>query len=479
MLTSLPITAGLTWALTLISLAAGLGAAAHAVVYKRDPRSATLWVLLIVLLPLGGAVLYLAFGINRYQRRARRRFRSVGAVWAGDDRRAAPSVPSEWRGLVQLVGRATGLPLTAGNQIRPLFDGVEAYPAMLEAIGRAQHSVVLASYLFDGGGIGARFVDALADAHHRGVRVRVLIDDVAVRLSRQSADRALRRAGVPVAVFNRPLIPARLHAAHLRNHRKLLVIDGAVGFTGGMNIHAPYWRPEAPELAYRDLHFRIEGPVVAHLAETFVHDWCDTTGEALSADFFGGAPHPGDRAVTGLARGIEAGPDETIDRLRWVYMGALSVARRSIRIWTPYFVPDQALIAALGTAALRGVAVDLLTPQRGDHPFVQWAARAHYWQVLEHGVRIYERPGPFDHSKLLLVDGTWCCLGSANWDARSLRLNFEFNVEVYDAALVSALEAAFDQACRTAQRISPESLRVQPIAVRLRNGVARLFAPIL
>lgn len=475
----MPFVEGLTWAATLLSLAAGLGAAGHAVVYKRDPRSATLWVLLIALLPLGGAALYLLFGINRYQRRARRRFRSMGAVWSAENRSDGYSLPPEWRGLAQLVGRATGLPLTAGNHVRPLFDGAEAYPAMLAAIGSARHSVVLASYLFDGSEIGLAFVDALTRAHRRGVRVRVLIDDVAVRLSRHGAYPALKRAGVPVAVFNRSWIPARLHAAHLRNHRKLLVIDGTVGFTGGMNVQAPYWRPEAPALAYRDLHFRIDGPVVAHLAETFVHDWCDTTGELLSSEFFGGAPAAGDGSGTCLARGIEAGPDETIDRLRWVFMGALSVARRSVRIWTPYFVPDQALIVALSTAALRGVAVDVLTPEHGDHPFVQWAARAQYWQVLEHGVRIHERPGPFDHRKLLLVDGTWCCLGSANWDARSLRLNFEFNVEVYDAPLVAGLEAAFDRARQEARTISPESLLAQPLATRVRNGVARLFAPVL
>lgn len=160
-------------------------------------------------------------------------------------------------------------------------------------------------------------------------------------------------------------------------------------------------------------------------------------------------------------------------------MGALNSARHSVHIWTPYFVPDQPIIAALSTAALRGVRVDVLTPANGDHPTVQWAARAHYWQVMEHGVCIFERPGPFDHTKLMLIDGYWCCLGSANWDARSLRLNFEFNVEVYDAALCTRLEVLFDAARDASAAVLPETLHARPLAVRLRDGVVRLFTPIL
>jgi cardiolipin synthase len=137
------------------------------------------------------------------------------------------------------------------------------------------------------------------------------------------------------------------------------------------------------------------------------------------------------------------------------------------------------MIAALSTAALRGVRVDVLTPAEGDHPTVQWAARAQYWQVLEHGARIFERPGPLDHSKLMLVDDQWCCLGSANWDAGSLRLNFEFNVEVYDPALCQLLAAHFDAIRDASRAVTPEALRSRPLAQRVRDGVARLFAPVL
>lgn len=459
----------------LISGVVALAAIGHALVYKRDPRSATLWVLVIGMLPLLGTLLYLLFGINRYQRRARR-WRSNAAHETSIARN--PSVPEPLQGLAALVRQATRLPLTSGNRIEPLVSGEHIYPAMLEAIRQADHSVVLMSYIFDGQDIGEDFVAALVDAHHRSVQVRVLIDDVYVRLSRRSAYGPLKQAGVPVAAFNATLLPARLHAVNLRNHRKILVVDGQTGFTGGTNILRPYWRPDAPEQACRDLHFRIEGPVVDHLSDCFGRDWYDTTGETLDRSFWGEMPQ---RQVSeGMwARGIEAGPDESIDRLRWVFMGALASARHSVRIWTPYFVPDQAVIAAIATAALRGVQIDILTPAENDHAFVQWAAQAHYWQVLENGARVYQRLGPFDHSKLMVVDEAWACLGSANWDARSLRLNFEFNVEVYDEALSRRLADLFDHARSQGVEVTRAQLAARPMAVKLRDGFARLFTPVV
>lgn len=471
---------GLTWAATLSSIAVAVVAAGHAVVYKRDPRSATLWVLLIGMLPLLGSLLYLLFGINRYQRRARRLYPKAGHPTGTPDlAQEYDTLPAEPAGLASLVGRATGLPLTRGNLVEPLVDGQQAYPAMLAAIESARHSIVLASYIFDGVGIGEQFVDALRRANARGVQVRVLIDDVYARWARHTAYTRLKRCGVTVAAFNPTTIPARLHAAHLRNHRKLLVVDGELGFTGGMNIARPYWQPEAPGRAFHDLHFRLRGPVVVQLMHCFTEDWCDTTGERLDERFWANEPMSVEEAGGSLARGIEAGPDETLDRMRWTFMGALSTARHLVRIWTPYFVPDQPIIAALNTAALRGVRIEVLTTANGNHPGVQWAARAHYWQVMEHGARIFERPGPFDHTKLMLVDGLWCCLGSANWDARSLRLNFEFNVEVYDRALCTQLDALFDGVRNASVPVLPRMLRERPLAVRLRDGLARLFTPIL
>jgi cardiolipin synthase A/B len=334
----------------------------------------------------------------------------------------------------------------------------------------------MSSYIFDGDGIGAQFVDALADAAKRGVEVHVLIDDVDARFSRTSAVKPLRRAGVDVAVFNPPLLPARLHAMNLRNHRKILVVDGAEGFTGGINVDCRYWRPQGPEDAYRDLHFRLRGPVVAHLMEVFADDWNFTTEQALRGEkWFPRLSPAGDI----LARGIEAGPDESFERLRWVIIGGLSAAQRSVKILTPYFLPDQSLITALDAAALRGVEVDIVLPEKSDLPHVHWAAFGQLWQVLERGCRVWLRPGPFDHSKLMVVDGAWTLLGSANWDARSLRLNFELNVECYSVELGARLEGLVQARIAGARRYTLVEDGQRSLTVRMRDGVARLFAPYL
>src|SRR3954471_390558 len=295
-------------------------ATGHAVIYKRDSRSASIWVLLIWILPAVGPVLYALLGVNRVERRAARMRR--GMVRHRIDPQFPPSEPgSHFTPLARLVGRIVERRLCPCNGIDPLIDGAAAYPAMLEAINGARASIALAVYIFDGVGIGAEFVAALGAAVKRGVEVRVLIDDVDARFNSDSAVKPLRGQGVNVGVFNQPFLPARLHAINLRNHRKILVVDGELGFTGGMNIDSRYWQPAALDQAFRDLQFRLRGPVVAQLMEVFADDWQFTTGEALrGAKWFCALKDEGGVA----ARAIEAGPDESIERLRWAVLGGIN-----------------------------------------------------------------------------------------------------------------------------------------------------------
>lgn len=462
-----------------VTLLIALVASGHAVIWKRDSRAAVLWIVVIWLVPVVGPLLYLLLGINRIERRARSLRR--------EDRRAQassrditcalePAVPEALRPLANLVGQLVPRALQSGNRIEPLVNGGQAYPAMLEAIEGARESLALATYIFDRVGIGQQFVEALGRAVARGVEVRVLLDDTDARFSWGSAASALRRARVPVGVFNPTLVPARFHAAQLRNHSKILVADGRVGFTGGINIATDYWCAGRAGECPRDLHFSLQGPVVAHLAQVFAADWQFATGEALAGEkWFPALESCGVMA----ARGIESGPDENFERLRWTIHGALAIARNSVRILTPYFLPDGALISALSVAAMRGVEVDIMLPERNDIPHVKWATSAQLWQVLERDCRVWLMPGPFDHSKLLLVDGVWSLFGSANWDARSLRLNFEFNVECYSAELGQRLEALVQSKRAKARRVTLEEMDGRPLPVKLRDGLARLFAPYL
>ena len=457
-------------------LVAALFASGHAIIYKRESRSASLWVILIWVMPALGPILYLLMGVNRVQRRAARLRSSM--VRHRVDPLAVADEPSgtHLAPLARMLNNVMDRPLVAGNSIEALVDGVQAYPAMLEAIESARGSIMLASYIFNRDGIGAQFVDALARAAQRGVEVRVLIDDVDVRFTRSSAAKPLSRAGVRVGIFNPPIVPARMNAVHLRNHRKILVVDGALGFTGGMNIDRRYWNSPAPAEAYRDLHFRMRGPVVAQLGEVFADDWQFATGEALR-----GAPWfvPLEAAGDVLARCIDDGPDDSAEPLRWSIVGGLNQAQRSVRVLTPYFVPDGALITAVDVAAMRGVEVDIVLPARSDLPHVHWAAWGQLWQVLERGCRIWSSAGPFDHSKLMVVDGAWTLLGSANWDARSLRLNFELNVECYSVEFGARMDGLVQARINAAQRVTMDQVNARSLPVKLRDGVARLFAPFL
>jgi cardiolipin synthase len=243
-----------------------------------------------------------------------------------------------------------------------------------------------------------------------------------------------------------------------------------------MNIRVGHCLQRQPPNPVQDIHFRVKGPVVSQLQEVFADDWLFTTGEALRAHSW--FPKI-DSAGQVLARGVTDGPDENFEKLLWTLLGALSIARHSVRIITPYFLPDAAVVSALNLAAMRGVQVDIILPRRINLPFVQWASRAMWSQVLQHGCRIWLTPPPFDHSKLMLVDSCWVLLGSANWDPRSLRLNFEFNLECYDVELARRLDQWVETKRNGAQPVTIEDVDGRPMTVRLRDGLARLLTPYL
>ena len=467
---------------TAFSLLASLIASVHAILNKRDPRAAALWLGFIWLLPLLGPILYLALGVNRIRRHAL-------SLRAGRSPSDAPSklIPEDMgepeqveakhlRMLAQVVDRVSEQPLLAGNRIEALVNGDEAFPAMLAAIESATASVTLTTYIFDNDRSGQAFVAALGRAVARGVQVRVLIDDAGARYSFPSIVGRLKREQVPVARFLPTLAPWRLTTMNLHNHRKLLVADGRVGFTGGINIRAGNMLADQPRRPVQDLHFKINGPVVTQLQEAFVNDWAFCTGEELSGPAWFAELAEGGNVI---ARVITDGPDADYDKARWTLLGALSCAQTSVRILTPYFLPDQSLITALNLAALRGVEVDIILPAENNLPFVHWASQALWWQVLERGCRIWLTPPPFDHSKLMIVDHHWVFLGSANWDPRSLRLNFELNVECYGREFAGTMEIVMSHKMRGARRVTLADVDGRSLPVKLRDGVARLFTPYL
>jgi len=456
------------------------------ILHKRDESAAIAWVGLILLSPVIGAVAYLLFGINRIRRRAVRTrvARTLPGNWhpgleanellvvaAADMDEDSPAFLRR-----RLLDALTTNPLVARNSVRVLQNGDEAYPAMLQAITAAEQSIALSSYIFKSDHTGRQFVAALEAAVARGIEVRVLADGAGEMYSFPPVSRLLAARGIPFARYLHSFWPWRMPYLNLRNHRKILIVDGKVGFTGGINISRANLIETNPSRPVRDLHFAFEGPVVSQLMEIFADDWAFTTRELLDGDRW--FPEPRTHGDV-LSRVIVSGPHESIDRMRWILHAAISQARTRICVMTPYLLPDEILVSSLRLAAIRGVQIDIIIPARSNLRFVDWASHARLDELLVDGCNIWFGPQPFNHTKLMLVDDDWALVGSSNWDPRSLRLNFELNVECQDRALLRDLEALFEAERSDSRAVTLEEMMNRSMAVRLRDGVARLFSPYL
>ena len=468
-------------------------ASAHAILTKRDNRSTIGWVGLIWLSPVFGAVAYAILGVNRIRSRAnqlragqlRITHEMFGAI--PDEKRLCDAVGPDrtpLRSLGVLVGRITDRPLVDGNAIEPLYGGDDAYPRMLAAIDAATSSIGLSTYIFDNDPTGKIFVAAFQRAIQRGIDVRVLVDGIGSSYTYPSIVGPLTQAGVRVERFLPTSVPIYFPYANLRNHRKLLIIDGSIGFTGGLNIRDGCWLSHHPRYPVRDMHFQLRGPIVSQLLEVFTEDWAFASGEVLvgneaATDGVRWTPRL-DAVGHSLARGIHCGPDDPdIGRMKRVLVGALATAQQSVRIMSPYFLPDDAICQALDVAAMRGVTVDIVLPEHNNLELVGWASTAMLWQVLDCGCNVWMSPLPFDHTKLMIVDSAWILFGSGNWDDRSLRLNFEFNVEVYDRNLARTLDDYITGVIARSRRKTLADVDARSLLVRLRDGIARLFSPYL
>lgn len=454
-----------------ISIGLAVTVTVHVAQNKRDARAVAAWTGLVWLVPVLGAVLYYMLGVNRIRRRARQL--TGGLIDSNDGWRIAAEPEPDLehlKVLSRLVGRLTHLPLTDGNHIT-LLDAPIAYQAMMDAIDSATESIYLATYIFGNDAAGKPLADALSAAVARGVKVRVLVDGAGALYSLPSIVWRLRRGKVPVERFLYSLAPWRMPYLNLRNHRKFMVVDRRYGFTGGMNIRAGYIQ-QPPKIT--DLHARIEGPVIGQLLRTFAADWYFTSGELLDTCYCGPA-----WLGAVQSRGISAGPDADFDKRRMTLLAAIGGAESRIRIVTPYFVPDLTLLATLQLALLKGVQVEIVIPRKNNLRLVHWASlHALRWLVSE-GAELYLSPPPFDHSKVMTVDRHWVMLGSGNWDARSLRLNFEFDLECYGEALAGQIDEMLDERIALSQRFDQVGFEQLAPWRRVRNALAHMLEPYL
>jgi cardiolipin synthase A/B len=450
-------------------LGTGLGSGLHALLTKADPRSALSWMAVCLLVPYGGALLYWLLGINRVRRR--RQHVAPGLLSPAAAATAA-GITGTLAAQVRIGNALTRRSLEPGNSIEPLHNGELAFPRMLAAIGEARESLWLSTYIFQTDAVGGEFIGALAAAVRRGVRVRVLVDGVGEWYDWPHVVPRLRRAGVPTARFLPPrLLPPNL-SLNCRNHRKILVADGQTAFIGGMNLGG---REVGGGTGRRmtDIHFRLLGPVVAQLAQTFAEDWEFATAERLPLP---AAPGALGRSV---CRVITGGPDQDVDKLLLILLSALASAERHVQIMTPYFIPPLELVAALEATALRGVTVSVVLPRRSNLRYIDWATLHWIPALVARGVHVHLQQPPFSHAKLLVIDGRYAHIGSVNVDTRSLRLNFEIAVEVYDEQFCGALAAFIAERERVSPPLGVHETQSMPLLPRVRNALCWLVSPYL
>ncbi len=456
-------------------------AAWHALLFKRDPRASLGWIAVIVLFPIMGPLLYFLLGINRIKTSAQKlsynsALERIGFIGSSDDiqpLKETRMIPERYAALANISNLITRRSLSENNRIEILHNGENAYPAMLGSIESARESIYLSTYIFDTSRTGKAFIDGLAGAHERGVDVRVIIDGIGEYYSFPRAVKLLQKRGIRTVRFIPPgLIPPSVHL-NLRNHRKILVVDGKDAFVGGMNIregHLAHTAEAGSKVI--DVHFRLNGPVVSQVQDVFAEDWNFVTKENFSpvSNHQEGGPEG-----SAVCRVITHGPNEDMDKLAFILAGAITSAVSRVMIMTPYFLPTRDIISALQIASLRGVRVDILLPQKSNIPFVHWATRNMLWELLQKGVNVYYQPPPFVHSKLLVVDDHYAHVGTANMDPRSLRLNFELVVEIYDEPFVRSMAEHIYASIDKSRKISLKEVDSRKLPARTRDSLAWLF----
>lgn len=464
----------------LSALAAGWAAVcAVLIILERRSAAATIaWVLVLAFLPVVGLVVYRLIGPLRLERKRLRRVSGRNVVREGMQafERIESTSPEDVHLAMVSLRAGDAAPLRA-ERVDLFLDGASAYRAIGEAIDAARHHVHLEYYIWEPDGIGTRLRDQLVARARAGLEVRIIADGTGCNHLRRKFLRPLRDAGVEFAWFN-PVTLRRLRRrrADFRTHRKIVVCDGLVGFTGGMNITDVH-SAEFGENFWRDTHLRVEGTVVNALQRIFMEDWYFAAERlpGFSRRYFPPPTHRGDHIVQLVA----SGPDSNSFAVHKLFFAAITEARQRVWATTPYFVPDEPILTAMLTAALRGVDVRLLVPRKGDSRLVDLAARSYFPELLEAGVRILEYEPRFIHAKTFVIDDDVTIVGTANLDNRSFRLNFEIVAVLYGDAENAILAQAFEDDCGQSRGLQASDLEGERFLRRLGQAGARLLSPLL
>jgi cardiolipin synthase len=458
---------------------------------KTDSTSAVAWCLLIFFLHFIGVFLFLVFGyqhvrrpLNR-KRRHRARYHDPPApenytsftTWIHE--KPARHADEMTAGLALLADKLGGSPVTANNQIDFYDHGAPAFEAMLEAIRHARHHIHLEFFIVRPDVLGRRILEELAVKARQGIQIRLLYDAMGSHGLNHRFLAPLHEAGGQSTAFLSISLWRRRFQINMRNHRKIIVVDGEIGFIGGLNIGDEYMGL-SPYFGYwRDTHLRIRGPAVHDLQRVFVEDWDFAADERIAdanePQFFKAQAADGSFPL----QIVDSGPDQDYKAIREVFFAAIMKAKRRLWIASPYFVPDSGLLDAVRLAAFSGIDVRILFQDKPDKWLPYFAARYYFPDIMAAGVQIYQYARGMMHAKVIIIDDDFATVGTANFDNRSMFLNFEVNCLIYSPEAVRVLEGMFERDFGQSIRIDPETFAKRSFAVRLVENACRLMSPVL
>lgn len=471
---------GLVALLGMLWLAYAVCLAIWVVMQKRDPAATLAWMFALIFLPYFGFLVFYIFGPRRIKRSRSRRQTSYDAIkkaFATDAGQQAADSPHELAvELTHLVQQATGMPLSTCTSIKLLVNGSPKYDALLADIAAARSHVHMEYYIYAGDRTGTEIRDALVLARKRGVEVRLLMDGAGSFHTSQAFLEPLQQAGAELAVFHPVLrgVPNLRPLLNFRSHRKIAVIDGRIGYTGGINVTDDENDRLNPDNYFRDIHTRVEGEVVNWMQRVFLEDWHYAASKTPTGQQYLVTSEPGKYAV----QLIPSGPDNPREPIHRALLAGIHSAHRRVWLATPYFVPTEPAWMALSSAAMRGLDVRLMLPKKSDSRLVDLAARSYFEELLRDGVRIFEYQSRMLHIKSLMVDDAFAILGSANFDSRSLRTNFEMSMAVHEPEVVQALEAVWATDLAESVEITKDRAKAS-FPRRLAEATARLGSPLL
>ncbi|GAB3048383.1 cardiolipin synthase [Virgibacillus ainsalahensis] len=453
---------------------------------RKDASSTWAWLMVLLFIPIAGFFLYLIFGKPISNRRiftwdTKSRLGVKTAVQsqlrALEERRFdfANEEIEEYEDLVYLHLRNDDAIFTQNNGVEIYTDGEKKFTALIKDLERAKNHIHLQYYIIRNDQLGQRIAEVLIKKANEGVEVRLLYDDMGSRRLRGKYIKRLKNAGVQVEAF----FPSRLKVnfkINYRNHRKLAIIDGETGYIGGFNIGDEYLGKDKKFGYWRDTHLRFNGDAVQNMQTRFILDWNQASrDDILYEDRFYATKPSGEIG----AQVVSSGPDQDWEQIKNGYIKMIMSAKEYIYIQTPYFIPDESLRDAMRIAALSGVDVKLMIPNKPDHPFVYWATLSSCGDLLNAGAEVYIYQNGFLHAKTIIVDGKIASVGTANIDVRSFRLNFEVNAFLFDAGVSERLVQAFEDDIKLSTQMTKKLYEKRTLGVRFKESVSRLISPVL